>query len=148
MRNFNLLGVIRHVVNIADVDLVNTRATNQSSTANLNVYALELGENLTGGPLTGRTSADLNCAPSRLQNWTRSAGPGFCRSRGVLECTTRGPSSLEGPEVECGNPLSLPCVVTASGSFSTDTSFSRSGLSPYRDADNGHCVRVNEDTPP
>ena len=68
---------------------------------------IEHGENLTGGPLTGRTSADrLNCAPSRLQNWTRSAGPaGSADHRGVLECTRVVPSSLEGPEVECGNPL-------------------------------------------
>jgi hypothetical protein len=46
------------VVNIADVDLVNTSATNQTSTANLNVYASDM-VNLTGVSLTGLTSANI-----------------------------------------------------------------------------------------
>ena len=46
-------------MNIADVDLVNTSATNQSSTANLNVYASDM-VNLTGVSLTGLTSADIH----------------------------------------------------------------------------------------
>jgi len=57
--SFSLLGVVHHVVNIADVDLVNTSATNQSSTANLNVYASDM-VNLTGVSLTGLTSANIH----------------------------------------------------------------------------------------
>ena len=57
--SFNLLGVVHPVVNIADVDLVNTSATNQSSTANLNVYASDM-VNLTGVSLTGLTSANIH----------------------------------------------------------------------------------------
>jgi hypothetical protein len=56
--SFSLLGSIHHVVNIADVDLVNTSASNQTSTANLNVYASDM-VSLTGVSLTGLTSANI-----------------------------------------------------------------------------------------
>jgi hypothetical protein len=46
------------VVNIADVDLVNTSASNQTSTANLNVYASDM-VSLTGVSLTSLTSANI-----------------------------------------------------------------------------------------
>ena len=59
MRASTLLGSVHPVVNIADVDLVNTSATNQSSTANLNVYASDM-VNLTGVSLTGLTSANIH----------------------------------------------------------------------------------------
>jgi hypothetical protein len=49
--SFSLLGSIHHVVNIADVDLVNTSASNQTSTANLHVYASDM-VSLTGVSLT------------------------------------------------------------------------------------------------
>jgi hypothetical protein len=45
-------------LDIADVDLVNTSASNQNSTANLNVYALDL-VSLTGVSLTSLTSANI-----------------------------------------------------------------------------------------
>jgi hypothetical protein len=38
----NVNGSIQHAVNIADVDLVNASASNQGSTANLNVYASDM----------------------------------------------------------------------------------------------------------
>jgi hypothetical protein len=44
-----------NVVNVADVDLVNTSASDQSSTANLNVYASDM-VNLTGVSLAGLTT--------------------------------------------------------------------------------------------
>jgi hypothetical protein len=47
------------VVNIADVDLVNTGASNQSSTANLHVYASDM-VSLTGVSLTSLTSANID----------------------------------------------------------------------------------------
>jgi hypothetical protein len=56
--SFSLLGSIHPVVNIADVDLVNTSASNQNSTANLNVYASDM-VNLNGVSLTGLTSANI-----------------------------------------------------------------------------------------
>jgi hypothetical protein len=46
------------VVNIADVDLVNTSASNQSSTANLHVYASDM-VSLTGVSLTDLTPANI-----------------------------------------------------------------------------------------
>jgi hypothetical protein len=46
-------------VNIADVDLVNTSASNQSSTANLHVYASDM-VGLPGVSLTGLASADVH----------------------------------------------------------------------------------------
>jgi hypothetical protein len=48
-----------NVVNIADVDLVNTGASNQSSTANLHVYASDM-VSLTGVSLTSLTSANID----------------------------------------------------------------------------------------
>jgi hypothetical protein len=48
-----------HAVNIADVDLVNTTSSNQSSTANLNVYASDM-VHLTGVSLASLTSANIN----------------------------------------------------------------------------------------
>jgi hypothetical protein len=56
--SFNLLGSIHHVVNIADVDLVNTSASSQSSTANLHVYASDM-VSLTGVSLTSLTAANI-----------------------------------------------------------------------------------------
>jgi hypothetical protein len=53
--SFTALGTIHHVVNIADVDLVNTSASNQTSTANLNVYASDM-VSLTGVSLTSLTN--------------------------------------------------------------------------------------------
>jgi hypothetical protein len=47
------------VVNIADVDLVNTSASNQSSTANLNVYASDM-VHLTGVSLTSLTPDNIH----------------------------------------------------------------------------------------
>jgi hypothetical protein len=52
-------GFHRHVVNIADVDLVNTSGSNQSSTANLNVYASDM-VSLTGVSLTSLTSDNIH----------------------------------------------------------------------------------------
>jgi hypothetical protein len=57
--SFNVLGSIHHVVNIADVDLVNTSAFLQSSTAHLHVYASDM-VNLTGVSLTSLTSANID----------------------------------------------------------------------------------------
>jgi hypothetical protein len=57
--SFSLLGSVHPVVNIADVDLVNTSASNQTSTANLNVYASDM-VSLTGVSLTGLTSANIH----------------------------------------------------------------------------------------
>jgi hypothetical protein len=57
--SFNLLGTIHPVVNIADVDLVNTSASNQNSTANLNVYASDM-VSLTGVSLTSLTSDNIH----------------------------------------------------------------------------------------
>jgi hypothetical protein len=57
--SFSLLGSIHHVVNIADVDLVNTSASNQSSTSALNVYASDM-VSLTGVSLTSLTSANIH----------------------------------------------------------------------------------------
>jgi hypothetical protein len=57
--SFNLLGSFHHVVNIADVDLVNTSASNQNSTANLNVYASDM-MNLTDVLLLGLTSDNIH----------------------------------------------------------------------------------------
>jgi hypothetical protein len=48
-----------NVVNIADVDLVNTSASNQTSTANLNVYASDM-VHLTGMSLTSLTSDNIH----------------------------------------------------------------------------------------
>jgi hypothetical protein len=56
--SLNLLGSIHHVVNIADVDLVNTSASSQSSTANLHVYASDM-VSLTGVSLTSLTAANI-----------------------------------------------------------------------------------------
>jgi hypothetical protein len=56
--SFSVLGSIHPVVNIADVDLVNTSATNQSSTSALNVYASDM-VSLTGVSLTGLTSHNI-----------------------------------------------------------------------------------------
>jgi hypothetical protein len=56
--SFNVLGSIHHVVNIADVDLVNTSASSQSSTANLHVYASDM-VGLPGVSLTDLTSANI-----------------------------------------------------------------------------------------
>jgi hypothetical protein len=47
------------VVNIADVDLVNTSASNQSSTANLHVYASDM-VSLTGVSLTNLPAAEIH----------------------------------------------------------------------------------------
>ena len=47
------------IVNIADVDLVNTTATNQSSTANCNVYASDM-VSLIGVSLPSLTSANID----------------------------------------------------------------------------------------
>ena len=46
-------------VNIADVDLVNTSASNQSSTADLNVYASDM-VSLTGVSLANLTSTNVH----------------------------------------------------------------------------------------
>jgi hypothetical protein len=48
-----------NVVNLADVDLVNTSASNQSSTANLNVYASDM-VHLTGVSLTSLTPDNIH----------------------------------------------------------------------------------------
>jgi hypothetical protein len=51
--------VVKFATNIADVDLVNTTASDQTSTANLNVYASDM-VHLTGVSLTTLTSANFN----------------------------------------------------------------------------------------
>jgi hypothetical protein len=53
------MGTIHHVVNIADVDLVNTSGSAQNSTANLNVYASDM-VSLVGVSLAGLTSANIH----------------------------------------------------------------------------------------
>jgi hypothetical protein len=55
----NVNGTIQHAVNIADVDLVNTSASNQNSTANLNVYASDM-VHLVGVSLTSLTSENIH----------------------------------------------------------------------------------------
>ena len=57
--SFILGTTVEHVVNIADVDLVNTSGSNQNSTAHLNVYASDM-VNLTGVSLTSLTSANIH----------------------------------------------------------------------------------------
>jgi hypothetical protein len=57
--SFNVLGSIHHVVNIADVDLVNTSGSPQNSTANLNVYASNM-VSLIGVSLTSLTSDNIH----------------------------------------------------------------------------------------
>jgi hypothetical protein len=57
--SFSLLGAIHPVVNIADVDLVNTSASNQGATDSLNVYASDM-VSLTGVSLTSLTSTNIH----------------------------------------------------------------------------------------
>jgi hypothetical protein len=57
--SFTLGKIIEHVVNIADVDLVNTSSSNQTSTANLHVYASDM-VSLTGVSLASLTSANIH----------------------------------------------------------------------------------------
>jgi hypothetical protein len=52
----NVNGTIQHAVNIADVDLVNMSGNNQTSTANINVYASDMVH------LTGVSLSDLHSA--------------------------------------------------------------------------------------
>jgi hypothetical protein len=55
----NVNGTIQHAVNIADVDLVNMSTNNQSSTANLNVYASDM-VHLVGVSLSNLTSDNIH----------------------------------------------------------------------------------------
>jgi hypothetical protein len=57
--SFAVMGTIHRVVNIADVDLVNTSGSNQSSTANLDVYASDM-VSLTGVSLMRLNSTDIH----------------------------------------------------------------------------------------
>jgi hypothetical protein len=54
----NVNGTVQSAVNIADVDLVNVSGNNQSSTANLNVYASDM-VHLTGVSLTSLTPDNI-----------------------------------------------------------------------------------------